>query len=76
MSGDVDCFEDWASRPFKPARLRRNGAPVEIGDRVVEALEYIAAQLGEICRKMDHVGADARPTREDIEEMKDLLRKL
>ena len=72
----MECFAEWASRPFEPARLRQDGSKVETGERVVEALEYIAAQLGEICRKVDHVNAGFRPSHDDIEEMKALLRKL
>jgi hypothetical protein len=43
---------------------------------VVNALEYIAAQLGEICRKMDHVEGSRPATREDFERMNELLKKL
>ena len=76
MPNDVERFEEWASRPFQPCRLRRNDAELDVGERVVEALEYIAAQLGEIARKLDHTNAGLRPSQQDIDEMKDLLRKL
>ncbi len=76
MSSDVDSFTEWASQPFRPNHTRGNGQGVEVGERVAEALEYIAAQLGEICRKMDHVGSGYGATKEDFEQMNELLRKL
>ncbi len=76
MSGDVDSFTEWASQPFRPIHGRNNGQSADVGERVAEALEYIAAQLGEICRKMDHVGAGSSATKEDFEQMNELLRKL
>ncbi len=76
MPNDADSFDEWTSRPFQPVRLHRDGPQMEVGERVVEALEYIAAQLGEISRKMDHVGSGFTASKEDLEQMKDLLRKL
>lgn len=76
MTEAVDEFNEWASRPFFPDHLRENGSATEIGSRVAYALEYIAAQLGEISRKMDHVGSGFTATKEDFESMNELLRKL
>lgn len=76
MIGDVDAFTEWASQPFQPAHLRGNGAEVPVGDRVADALEYIAAQLGEIARKMDHIGSGYGASREDFDRMNELLKKL
>ena len=76
MSGDIDSFTEWASQPFRPVHGRNNGQSVDMTERVATALEYIAAQLGEICRKMDHVGSGDTATKEDFEEMNELLRKL
>ena len=76
MTNDVEGFEEWASRPFQPKRLRRGDTGGDVSERVVEALEYIAAQIGEIARKLDHTNAGMRPSQQDIDEMKDLLRKL
>lgn len=76
MSGDIDSFTEWASQPFRPNHGRDNGQGADVGERVAEALEYIAAQLGEICRKMDHVSSGGAATKEDFEQMNDLLRKL
>ena len=76
MPNSVDAFDEWASRSFHPNRLVEGGRAAEIGERVADALEYIAAQLGEICRKMDHIGAGSTATKEDFERMQELLRKL
>ena len=76
MSGDVDSFTEWASQPFQPNHARHNGQGAEVGERIADALEYIAAQLGEICRTMDHVGAGYGATKDDFEQMNELLRKL
>lgn len=76
MAVDVDSFTEWASRPFQPDQARDNGQGAEVGERVAYALEYIAAQLGEICRKMDHIGSGYGATKEDFEQMNELLRKL
>ena len=76
MPGDIDSFTEWASQPFQPNHGRSNGQGADVGERVAEALEYIAAQLGEICRKMDHIGSGDSATKEDFEHMNELLRKL
>lgn len=76
MTSDVDSFIEWASQPFQPSHGRGNGVGDDVGQRVAEALEYIAAQLGEMCRKMDHIGSGSATTREDFEQMNELLRKL
>ena len=76
MSGDVDSFTEWVSQPFRPNHGRENGQGSDVGERVAEALEYIAAQLGEICRKMDHIGSGDSATKDDFEQMNELLRKL
>ena len=76
MSGHIDSFTEWASQPFRPNHGRNNGQSVDVGERVAEALEYIAAQLGEICRKMDHIGSGFGATKEDFDQMNELLRKL
>ena len=76
MAGNIDAFEEWASRPFAPTNLRENGSATSINERVACALEYIAAQLGEISRKLDHIGSGASPSREDFDAMNDLLKKL
>ena len=76
MSSEIDSFTVWASQPFRPHQNRGNGQAAEVGERVADALEYIAAQLGEICRKMDHVGSGYGATKEDFEQMNELLRKL
>jgi hypothetical protein len=70
-------FDEWASRPFRPnpAGLP-DGKGSDVSLRVADALEYIAAQLGEICRKLDHVGLGQAADAEDFEQMKDLLRRL
>ena len=76
MSSNIDSFTEWASQPFRPNQGRSNGQGADVGERVAEALEYIAAQLGEICRKMDHIGSGDGATKEDFEQMNELLRKL
>lgn len=76
MAVDTDAFLEWASQPFTPHQTRDNGSATEVGDRVAYALEYIAAQLGEITRKMDYVGSGFSATREDFEGMSELLKKL
>lgn len=76
MSGRADTFTEWASQPFEPNHLQGNGESVEPAKRIAEALEYIAAQLGEICRKMDHIGSGFTASKEDFERMNELLRKL
>lgn len=76
MPNDVDAFTEWASQPFEPLHLRDNGHAAEPAERVATALEYIAAQLGEICRKMDHIGAGYPGAKADFESMNELLRKL
>ena len=76
MASDVDSFTEWASEPFQPNQRRNDVHGIDVGERVAEALEYIAAQLGEICRKMDHVGSGYGATKEDFEQMNELLRKL
>lgn len=73
---DGEAFTEWASQPFQPLYVSGNGSPVEVAERVACALEYIAAQLGEIARKMDHVGSGSGVTKEDFEQMNELLRKL
>lgn len=74
MAG-ADAFSEWASEPFYPHHLRGNGG-TEVGERIAHALEYIAAQLGEISRKMDHIGSGFSATKEDFESMNELLKKL
>lgn len=76
MPGDVDSFTEWASQPFRPNHGRGNGESAEVGERVADALEYIAAQLGEMSRKLDHVGSGFGGTKDDFEQMNELLRKL
>ena len=76
MTEAGDTFDEWASQPFAPNHLRENGVATEVGERVAHALEYIAAQLGEISRKMDHIGSGFTATREDFESMNELLKKL
>ena len=76
MTDHSNAFLEWASQPFHPDHANGNGASADVGVRVATALEYIAAQLGEICRKMDHVGGGFTATREDFESMNELLRKL
>lgn len=76
MTNEIDTFNEWASQPFCPRQDRDNGQGADVGERVAEALEYIAAQLGEICRKMDHIGSGFGATKEDFEQMNELLRKL
>ena len=76
MSSDVDSFTEWASQPFRPNHTRGNGQGVEVGERVAEALEYIAAQLGDICRKMEHGGSGYGATKQDFEQMNERRRKL
>ena len=76
MAIDVDTFAEWASQPFRPSQCKGNGEAGDVGERVAEALEYIAAQLGEISRKMDHLGSGSVGTKEDFERMNELLRKL
>jgi hypothetical protein len=76
MAAETDRFGEWASEPFFPDHLRSNGSGTPVGERVATALEYIAAQLGEISRKMDHIGSGFTASKEDFEEMNELLRKL
>lgn len=76
MASDADSFAEWASQPFRPSQWKGNGEASEVGERVVDALEYIAAQLGEISRKMDDLGSGYVATTEDFEKMSELLRKL
>lgn len=75
MAGESDAFSEWASQPFFPDHLGENGG-TEVGVRVAHALEYIAAQLGEISRKMDHIGSGFTASKEDFEDMNELLKKL
>ena len=70
------CLLEWASQPFHPDHLRDNGSAADVGERVAHALEYIAAQLGEISRKMDFIGSGFTATKEDFEGMTELLKKL
>jgi hypothetical protein len=76
MAGEADAFSEWASQPFFPDHLGENGSGTEVGERVAHALEYIAAQLGEISRKMDHIGSGFTASKEDFEGMNELLKKL
>lgn len=76
MAEDTDAFGEWASQPFLPDHLRENGSGTEVSERVAHALEYIAAQLGEISRKMDHIGSGFTASKEDFEDMNELLKKL
>lgn len=76
MAGATDVFAEWASQPFQPTHIDDNGAAMDTATRVAVALEYIAAQLGEICRKMDSIGSGFGATKEDFEEMNELLKKL
>jgi len=76
MAGGADIFTEWASQPFQPSHIEGNGAATDISLRVAVALEYIAAQLGEISRKMDGIGAGYGASKEDFEAMNELLRKL
>ncbi len=76
MAGETDIFTEWASQPFQPSHTDNNGAAVDTSTRVAVALEYIAAQLGEISRKMDMIGAGTGATKEDFDAMNELLSKL
>ena len=76
MADGTDTFTEWASQPFQPSHIGDNGAATDVSLRVAVALEYIAAQLGEICRKMDHIGSGFGATREDFESINELLRRL
>ena len=76
MAQASEVFAEWASQPFHPDHIDDNGAAVDVGLRVAVALEYIAAQLGEISRKMDHVGSGFSATKEDFDAMNELLKKL
>jgi hypothetical protein len=76
MSGSTDLFTEWASQPFQPSHLDDNGGAVDPSTRVAVALEYIAAQLGEISRKMDMIGSGFGATKEDFDAMNELLSKL
>ena len=76
MAGATDVFAEWASQPFQPGHLDDNGTATDTSIRVAVALEYIAAQLGEISRKMDTIGSGFGATREDFEQMNELLKKL
>ena len=76
MEGATDVFAEWASQPFRPTHIDDNGAATDTSTRVAVALEYIAAQLGEISRKMDSIGSGFGATKEDFEEMNELLKKL
>lgn len=76
MVSDLDAFTEWTSQPFQPQHSASNNGAADVGDRVALALEYIAAQLGEICRKMDHIGSGFSSTKEDFDRMNELLRKL
>ena len=76
MPLDVDAFSNWASLPFQPEKTDPNGTAIDVQTRVVTALEYIAAQLGEISRKMDHIETGKSATREDFDKMNELLKKL
>lgn len=76
MSKTTDAFAEWASQPFSPNHLEENGRAADVGERIAVSLEYIAAQLGEICRKMDHLGAASETARDDFERMNELLRRL
>ena len=76
MAVSTDLFSEWASQPFQPNHIDDNGAAVDTSTRVAVALEYIAAQLGEISRKMDAIGSGFGATKEDFDAMNELLGKL
>ena len=76
MAGATDVFAEWASQPFQPSHIDDNGAATDTSIRVAVALEYIAAQLGEIARKMDTIGSGFSATKEDFDDMNELLKKL
>ena len=76
MADPTDVFTEWASQPFQPAQPGGNVVAAETGIRVAVALEYIAAQLGEISRKMDMIGSGFGATKEDFDAMNELLSKL
>jgi len=46
-------FKERVSRPFEPLQVRLGGKDPPTDERIAHALEYIAAQLGEINRKID-----------------------
>jgi hypothetical protein len=46
-----DMFEAFYSTPFVPSNVSGNGIDIDAQLRIAHALEYIAAQLGEINRR-------------------------
>jgi hypothetical protein len=67
MTTDDDKFERVARAPFIPGH-------VKVEFRVANALEYIAAQLGEINRKLDRFNVPS--TKDSLQDQVDLLHKL
>jgi hypothetical protein len=54
---DAERAEHWANSPFQRVRATGNDQMENIGFRVAAALEYIAAQLGQInARERDKAG--------------------
>ncbi len=76
MPLELDAFSDWASLPFQPEKTAEGGGTADVPARVATALEYIAAQLGEISRKMDTIETGVSGRREDFEKMNELLKRL
>ena len=76
MARETEMFSEWASQPFQPNHIDDNGGALDVSLRVAKAVEYISAHLGEISRKMDVIGSGFGATKEDFDDMNELLKKL
>jgi hypothetical protein len=57
MSIERDRFRQYAGQPFAPPIADTGSIDTTMALRIANALEYIAAQLGEINRKLDTFNA-------------------
>lgn len=57
MSAEQDQFKHFAGQPFIPPLASGGSIEMTIGLRIANALEYIAAQLGDINRKLSIINA-------------------
>ena len=53
MSIETDHFKQYVSQPFAPPLADTGSLETTIAIRIANALEYIAAQLGDINQKLD-----------------------
>ena len=72
MSIEEDRFNHYASKPFVPPVALGGTLDASTGLRIANALEYIAAQLGEINRKLGSAAPTSNPHAVNaIDDLKD-----